>query len=165
MQYSWKFNCRQEPRVRNIILVLRCEETGGQRETCSLPVPRLPPCSRDRPAGALLPVNLETKLRAVEVLKNTLSHQISHQYSLWDMAPTPNSPDRSLSLQSFPVPATVRGRSGGLAVVPPLHCHTQSWQQEPCVPFSAVSWILLTPVLQILMILLPKLSWRQSTSP
>lgn len=45
----------------------------------------------------------------------------------WDVAPTPNTPDRGWSPQSFPVPSTVHGRNGGLAVIPPLQClpHTE----------------------------------------
>lgn len=62
-------------------------ETGGQRETCSLPVPQLPPCSSHRPDGALLPINLETKLRALEALTKKVSHQISHQCSLEGCGP------------------------------------------------------------------------------
>lgn len=107
-------------------------ETGGQRETCSLPVPRLPPCSRDKTCWCPVAHKPGDQTQSYRGVKKILSHQISHQCSLWHMAPTPNSPDRSLRPQSFPVPATVWGRSGGLALVPPLHCQTQSWQQEPC---------------------------------
>lgn len=40
----------------------------------------------------------------------------------WDVAPTPNTPDRNWSPQSLPVPSPVQGRNESLAVIPPLQC-------------------------------------------
>lgn len=143
-----------------------CREAGGQRWTCSLPVPWLPPCSRDRPAGALVPINRETRLRPVEGLEREgffLCCQTSHRSPLWDMNPTPNSPNRSQSPQSSPLPAPAGGRGPPVGLHGPSH--PQSWQQETCVSFPAVSWTSLTPCLQNLMITLPEFPSRQWISP
>lgn len=128
MQHSQKFNSSQEPRVRNKICVLTCEERQVGRQRAALPVPQLPPCSWHRPGGAQLLMSLETKLRAVESLtKKKKVTKFPTNVPKWDVAPTPNTPDRVWSSQSFPVPSTIQGRNGGLAVVPPLHClpHTE----------------------------------------
>lgn len=112
--------------------------------------------------------------RGVRKRGYSLCCQISHHCLLWDMNPTPNSPDRRQSLQSSPCPApgsaTAGGRGEGLAMVlPPSHTltpsHPQNWQKETCVSFPAVSWTSLTACLQILMITLPELSSRQWLLP
>lgn len=97
-----------------------CRETGGQRGTCSLPVPQLPPCSRHRPGGALLLINLEIKLSAAEALRK----------SKWpDFPPVfPGGPYTQHSWQGLEPPK----------LSSPQHSSRQKWRSG-CDPTLAVS--------------------------
>lgn len=166
MQHSQKFNSSQEPRVRNKICVLTCEERQVGRQRAALPVPQLPPCSWHRPGGAQLLMSLETKLRAVESLtkkKKSPNFPPMFPSGMWPLHQTLLT--GSGAAKAFQCPAQFKAEMEvWLWSHPCTACHTQRWQQATGMSFPPVSWISLTPVLQILMILLPRLSWRQSIS-
>lgn len=149
-------------------------EAGGQRWTCSLPVPRLPPCSRYRPAGALLPISLDTWLRSVEELETEVVFYVAKfptnvPCGVWTLHPTllteARAPKALHSLLQLKGEVQLQGPTVPPPSPSPAPSHPQSWQQETCVSFPAVSWTPLTPSLQNLMITFPELSWRQWVSP
>lgn len=162
--HSWKFNRSQGPRVRNIFPVLRCEERQVGRDG---PARSLCHDSLLAAGTDLLVPCCPTSER--EVVSYVAKFPTNVPCGVWTLHPTlltgARAPKALHSLLQLEGEVQLQG-----PMVPPLSpspapLHPQSWQQETCMSFPAVSWTPLTPSLQNLMITFPELSWRQRISP